>query len=109
MDTVTVMGNNFGTAGVLRLNGTEPAGITYMIRNGTTIQARFVAASATTYPVTVVANGQPSNTVNLTAAIVLVLYFGVSVFGYAVHGALRDTDNQLARPQPLRAITQSTE
>ena len=42
-----------------------------------------------------------SNTVNLTAAIVLVLYFGVSVFGYAVHGALRDTDNQLARPHRL--------
>jgi hypothetical protein len=47
-----------------------------------------------------------SNAVNLTAAIVLVLYFAVSVLGYAVHGALRDTDNQLARPHRLgtRAI-----
>lgn len=42
-----------------------------------------------------------SNAVNLAAAIVLVLYFAAAVFGYAVHGALRDTDNQLKRPHRL--------
>jgi hypothetical protein len=42
-----------------------------------------------------------ANWVNLTAAVVLISYFAVSVFGYAVHGALRDTDNQLRRPHRL--------
>jgi len=37
----------------------------------------------------------------LAAAILLVGFFAVSVFGYIVHGALRDTDNQLARPHRL--------
>jgi peptidoglycan/LPS O-acetylase OafA/YrhL len=40
-------------------------------------------------------------TVNLAAAIVLVLYFALAVLAYAVHGALRDTDNQLKRPHRL--------
>ena len=31
----------------------------------------------------------------------LVLYFSVAVFSYALHGALRDTDNQLKRPHRL--------
>jgi hypothetical protein len=42
-----------------------------------------------------------SNGVNLAAAIVLVSLFAITVAGYAVHGALRDTDNQLARPHRL--------
>lgn len=42
-----------------------------------------------------------SDTINLAAAIVLVTYFGAAVLGYAVHGALRDTDNQLKRPHRL--------
>lgn len=42
-----------------------------------------------------------SNAVNLAAAIVLVLYFAIAVLTYAVHGALRDTDNQLKRPHRL--------
>jgi hypothetical protein len=42
-----------------------------------------------------------SNTVNLAAAIVLVTYFAAAVLGYAVHGVLRDTDNQLKRPHRL--------
>jgi hypothetical protein len=42
-----------------------------------------------------------SNAVNLTAAIVLVSYFSIAVLTYAVHGALRDTDNQLKRPHRL--------
>ncbi len=46
-----------------------------------------------------------SDAVNLAAAIVLVLYFALAVFAYAVHGALRDTDNQLKRPHRLGART----
>lgn len=42
-----------------------------------------------------------SNAVNLAAAVVLVLYFAAAVFSYAVHGALRDTDNQLKHPHQL--------
>jgi len=38
---------------------------------------------------------------NLIAAAVLVAFFAASVLGYIVHGALRDTDNQLARPHRL--------
>lgn len=46
-----------------------------------------------------------SNTVNLAAAVVLVVYFAVAVLAYAVHGALRDTDNQLKRPHRLGTKT----
>lgn len=46
-----------------------------------------------------------SNTVNLAAAIVLVLYFAAAVLSYAVHGVLRDTDNQLKRPHRLGTKT----
>ncbi|MEO8701926.1 MAG: hypothetical protein ABI867_17915 [Kofleriaceae bacterium] len=46
-----------------------------------------------------------SERVNLTASIVLVTYFGLSVFGYLVHAALRDTDNQLQRPHRLGSKT----
>jgi hypothetical protein len=42
-----------------------------------------------------------SSAVNLTAAGILVAYFAISVLGYVVHGVLRDTDNQLARPHRL--------
>jgi hypothetical protein len=31
-------------------------------------------------------------------------YFAIAVFGFAVHGALRDTDNQLERPHRLGTI-----
>jgi hypothetical protein len=41
------------------------------------------------------------NGVNMAASIVLVSFFAVTVVGYAVHGVLRDTDNQLARPHRL--------
>ena len=43
----------------------------------------------------------------LAACIVLVVYFAVSVLGYVVHGALRDTENQLAEPHRLGAGTVS--
>lgn len=46
-----------------------------------------------------------SDTVNLAAAIVLVTYFAAAVLAYAVHGALRDTDNQLKRPHRLGTRT----
>ena len=46
-----------------------------------------------------------ANGVNLSAAVVLISYFAVSVFGYLVHGALRDTDNQLKRPHRLGSKT----
>lgn len=49
-----------------------------------------------------------SNTVNLAAAVVLVLYFALAVFSYAVHGALRDTDNQLKHPHQLGKRTISS-
>lgn len=46
-----------------------------------------------------------SNAVNLVAAIVLITYFALAVLTYAVHGALRDTDNQLRRPHRLGTKT----
>jgi hypothetical protein len=42
-----------------------------------------------------------SNAVNLGAAIVLQIFFAISVGGYVIHGALRDTDNQFQRPHRL--------
>jgi hypothetical protein len=42
-----------------------------------------------------------SDTVNVGASIALVSFFAISVVGYIVHGVLRDTDNQLARPHRL--------
>jgi hypothetical protein len=42
-----------------------------------------------------------SDLVNLGAAIVLVVFFAVTVLAYVVHGVLRDTDNQLQRPHRL--------
>jgi hypothetical protein len=45
--------------------------------------------------------------VNLAAALVLVAFFAAAVLGYVIHGALRDTDNQLARPHRLGARTVS--
>jgi amino acid transporter len=42
-----------------------------------------------------------SDAVNLSACATLIAYFAISVLGYIVHGALRDTDNQLQRPHRL--------
>ena len=39
--------------------------------------------------------------VNGVAVIVLEVFFGVSVLGYVVHGALGDTDNQFQKPHRL--------
>lgn len=43
--------------------------------------------------------------VNLAAAIVLLVFFAITIVGYAVHGLLRDTDNQLRRPHRLGRVT----
>ncbi|UTP38247.1 hypothetical protein M9M90_13585 [Phenylobacterium sp. LH3H17] len=40
-------------------------------------------------------------TVNIIAVAVTVLFFAGAVASYAVHGVLRDTDNQLRRPHQL--------
>jgi hypothetical protein len=42
-----------------------------------------------------------SNAVNMGASAVLVFFFAAAVVGYVVHGALRDTENQLERPHRL--------
>jgi hypothetical protein len=41
------------------------------------------------------------DSVNLSASIVLVVFFAASVIAYVVHGVLRDTSNQLQRPHRL--------
>ena len=41
------------------------------------------------------------DSVNLGAAILMVVFFAAPVLGYVIHGALRDTDNQLRRPHRL--------
>lgn len=43
--------------------------------------------------------------VNLVAIASLVGFFAVSVLSYVVHAALRDTDNQFARPHRLGPVT----
>jgi len=47
------------------------------------------------------ARGAWSNATNLAASIVVIVFFASAVAGYLVHGALRDTDNQLRRPHVL--------
>lgn len=42
-----------------------------------------------------------SDTVNLWAVIVPIVYFASAVMMYAIHGVLKDTDNQLQRPHKL--------
>ena len=42
-----------------------------------------------------------SSAVNLIATVGPIVFFASAVFGYAVHGYLQDTDNQLARPHRL--------
>ncbi len=42
-----------------------------------------------------------SNTVNFIAVLVSVLFYAAAVATYVIHGLLRDTDNQLARPHKL--------
>lgn len=51
--------------------------------------AHFAAGSAWSEPV------------NITAVIVLLTYFALSVGGYVLHGFLQDTNNQLRRPHKM--------
>lgn len=44
-------------------------------------------------------------TVNWWATLLPVLFFGAAIATYALHGLLRDTDNQLARPHRLGPLT----
>ena len=46
-----------------------------------------------------------SDRVNVTAVVVLQIFFASSVLAYIVHGALGDTDNQFRRPHRLGAAT----
>lgn len=46
-----------------------------------------------------------SAAVNFWAVLFPVLFFGAAIFTYVVHGFLRDTDNQLARPHRLGPVT----
>jgi len=45
------------------------------------------------------------NAVNVAASAVMIVFFALALLGYLVHGALRDTDNQLARPHRLGSGT----
>lgn len=44
-----------------------------------------------------------SDTVNLVAAALPLLFFALAIGGYVVHGVLRDTDNQFLKPHRLGA------
>lgn len=46
-----------------------------------------------------------SETVDFLAVLVSVLFFGGAIASYALHGLLRDTDNQFARPHRLGHAT----
>lgn len=46
-----------------------------------------------------------SATVDFWATLLPIIYFASAVFGYAVHGWLQDTDNQLRRPHKLGTRT----
>lgn len=43
--------------------------------------------------------------VNFLATLFPIIFFGAAIFSYIVHGALRDTNNQLARPHKLGSAT----
>ncbi len=43
--------------------------------------------------------------VNFWATLASILFFGAAIVTYIVHGALHDTNNQLARPHKLGATT----
>lgn len=46
-----------------------------------------------------------SPVVNFWATLFPLVFFGAAIFTYVVHGALRDTENQLARPHRLASAT----
>lgn len=46
-----------------------------------------------------------SSTVNIIAVLAPVLYFAFAIASYALHGVLRDTENQLERPHRVGSLT----
>jgi hypothetical protein len=46
-----------------------------------------------------------SNVVNVAASVAVIAFFALAVVSYLIHGALRDTENQLSRPHRLGAGT----
>lgn len=46
-----------------------------------------------------------SETVNFWAAAAPLLFFGLAISTYVIHGILQDTDNQMRRPHKLGAFT----
>lgn len=50
---------------------------------------------------------QLPDTVEFWAAFFPLLYFGFAILTYIIHGALRDTDNQLEKPHRLGGMTVS--
>lgn len=46
-----------------------------------------------------------SECTNFWATLLPLVFFGAAIFTYIVHGALRDTDNQLANPHRLGPMT----
>lgn len=48
---------------------------------------------------------QLPETIELVAVSAQLLFFGLAVLSYIIHGVLRDTDNQLQRPHRLGSVT----
>src|SRR6218665_544349 len=46
-----------------------------------------------------------SECINFWATLMPLVFFAAAIFTYVVHGALRDTDNQLANPHRLGSVT----
>ncbi|MFW0792371.1 hypothetical protein AAFP30_01030 [Gordonia sp. CPCC 205515] len=63
-------------------------------------RAALMYAFATLVLAALVAVSAWPSWVNLTAAIVPVVFFVGAIASYVMHGAMRDTDNQFARPAP---------
>lgn len=58
-------------------------------------RAALLYAFATTMVAVFVHYSDFSDTVNLIAAFTMIFYFVAAIVSYAIHGALRDTDNQI--------------
>ena len=67
----------------------------------TTHRAALMYAFSTVVIQRFVDASQLPATVELWAVLGQVIFFGLAISTYAIHGVLRDTDNQLARPHKL--------
>jgi len=68
-------------------------------------RASLMYAFANVLLIQFVEHSRWSNQVNVLAAIVLEVFFALSVAGYVTHGVLGDTDNQFRRPHRLGKAT----